>query len=147
MSTSIAKALRKAGGAIPANRRIWEWLKEHGDHTGAEVSAALNIPLAASSSIISQMKSRKMIKVSDKHSEHLGRKVGYYTTIGRNFEVLPLPKKNFDVAASTNIGLGKMAVSSSPASAHINTDDILETMPVAKAFALYQKLEGMFRKV
>ena len=147
MSTSIAKALRKAGGAIPANRRIWDWLKEHGDHTGAEVAAALNIPIAASSSIISQMKARKMVKVSDKQSAHLGRKVGYYSAIGRNFEVLPLPKKDVSMKTQTNIGLGKMVVSSSPASTQINADDILESMPVAKAFALYQKLEGMFRKV
>lgn len=138
MSTTMARALKKAGGGIPVNRRIWDWLKEKGPHTVSEVSSALNIPLTASSSIISQMKARGMVRVETKHSEHLGRNVGYYAASGRVFEILPLQKnKDRDKAeAIENLAANSIQKQTS--------DQILESLPVSQAFELYKKLDSMF---
>jgi transcription initiation factor IIE alpha subunit len=140
MSTTMARALRKAGGGVPVNRRIWDWLKEKGPHTGSEVSSALNIPLAASSSIISQMKARGMVRVETKHSEHLGRNVGYYAASGRVFEILPLQKnKERDkVEAVENLASNSIQMPKQ------TSDQILESLPVSQAFELYKKLDSMF---
>jgi hypothetical protein len=140
MSTSMSRALRKAGGGVPVNRRIWEWLKDKGPHTGSEVSVALNIPLAASSSIISQMKARSMVRVETKHSEHLGRNVGYYAAVGRSFEILPLPK-NREVDKIVPVIENEIV----SVHAHKQTsDEIMDSLSVSQAFDLYKKLDSMF---
>ena len=65
MST-ISKALKDAGIAPPVNKRIWQWLKDQGPHTGAEVAVGLNVKGSVSSSMLSQMAERKMVNVEKK---------------------------------------------------------------------------------
>ena len=150
MTTTLNKALKESGLAIATNKRIWNWLKERGEHTGAEIAAGLKIPLSASSSVISTMVNRKMLTVEKKFSKYAGRPIGYYSTCGREFMILPLTPKASAPAVSEIVVAPPLAtkiveqiVSVTPAATQ-SIDDILNSLSIVQAQKLYQQLDAIF---
>lgn len=139
----MSKAIKDAGIAPPVNKRIWQWLKDNGSHTGLEIATALNIPSSASSSMLSQMLVRKMVAGVKKRSEHLKRDVTYYSAIGRSFVVLPVPKK---IDPKPPEPENQVVVLEKIEPKKPRVDEILETLSVVDAFALYERLDHMFNK-
>ena len=148
MTTTLDKAIKNSGLAIATNKRIWNWLKERGEHTGAEVSVGLKIPLSVSSSIISGMVNRKMLAVNKKFSKHAGRLIGYYSACGREFMILPptvkvkAPVSEIVVAPPPAPNTLEQIVSTIPTVKSI--DDILNSLSVVQAHKLYQQLDIIF---
>lgn len=137
----MSKAIKDAGIAIPMNKRIWQWLKDQGPHTGAEVATGINITSSASSSMLSQMAVRKMVSTTKKHSERLGRSVTYYAAIGKQFVVLPIPK-TLPVVVETP---SQEVVVLEPIHTKKTTvEALLSTLSVADAYELYKHLRDMF---
>ncbi len=139
--TTLPKAIKEAGISIPVNRRIWQWLKDQGPHTGSEIAKGLNISTASASSMLSQMADRKMVSEDKKVSQHLGRAVTYYGAIGKTFVLLPLPKKQAEkkkemvVFAPVEVLPKKSKV-----------EEILDSLSVVDAYDLYKRLDGMFNQ-
>lgn len=140
--TTIGKAIKDAGIAIPTNKRIWQWLKDQGKpRTSAEIGHALNLKASISSSILSQMQVRRMVAGDKQFSNHVGRSVTYYTAIGKSFVVLPVPK-DLAVLPASKTPITDEIIDVEPKQS--KTDALLSTLSVVDAYDLYQRLHAMF---
>jgi hypothetical protein len=98
----MTSAIKSAGFAVPANKRVWLWLKDHPGKTAGEIRRALgtggntNIP-----GILNDMGSRGMVSVSlipRAKNVRMGRlMVNSYVALGAEFELLPRRKKGAPV--------------------------------------------------
>ena len=134
---SMSIAIKEASIAIPANKRIWMWLKDQGPHTAVEVCKALGITEASSSANLSGMQQRRMVDGVKKFQEHSKRGVTYYSAVGREFQLLPLPKPKLIPEPSKVI-----VEPSKPKKSTV--DELMDTMSVVEAFEVYNRLSAMF---
>ena len=96
--TTMTEALKKVGVTVPHNKRIWLWLKDHPGKTAKEISAALNIPMTIVYTVAGDMHKRKMLKIEKQVLSYNRGKFGppevnIYTALGKEFELLPMPKR------------------------------------------------------
>ena len=145
----ITVALKEAGMALPTqNQRIWNWLKDHPNKTTLEISKALNLTLGNVSSLISGMYKRKMVTaINDKSNSRRGV-VGRYSVVGREYELLPLPKQQV-VARPQPRPIDVAPPAPTPnnvrqAEVPTTAEQILEKLSVKQAHELYVALHGMF---
>ena len=139
--TTLPKALKEAGIAIPVNRRIWQWLKDQGPHTSTEVAAALNITNASASSILSQLANRKMVTEDKRVSRLARRPVTYYGAIGKTFVLLPIIKVKTQVKKEVVV---PVPIEVLPKKSKV--EDILDSLSVVDAYDLFQRLNMMFNQ-
>lgn len=143
--TTMSRAIKTAGVAIPVNKRCWLWLQEHGTHTGTEVAHALKIKPSVSSSILSQMVARDMLHGDRKLDDRLGRKVFHYTVRGKTFELKPLKKVEKLVSVDDSTKLGQLMLQELlPKKSKVET--ILDNLSVTEAFEVYTRLKQMFNQ-
>lgn len=89
----ISTALHVAGVKLPPiNKRIWLWLQDHPGKTAIDIGKALNVPQGSVGSQLNNLKNRGMLSyVVDNSRPRRGASVHRYSTIGRTFELKPLP--------------------------------------------------------
>lgn len=138
--TTMTDALKKVGVTVPHNKRVWNWLKDHPGKTVKEISAALNIPTAVLYTVVGDMVNRKMLEVG---KEHLIRKIGAfgphkintYRVVGKEFELLPVPKrKRVETVTPPPVKIEPVK------SKKIDVDN----MSVSEARELYDQLKKIF---
>ena len=80
--SDMKNALASAGIKVPANKRIWLWLRDHPGKRTVEIHKATGIPIGTVSSQMAGMKDRGMVRTDG---------TGTYHAVGAEFELLPLP--------------------------------------------------------
>jgi len=98
---AMTSALAAAGVKLPSQmERVWRMLKDNPNRTAKAVAAQTGIPLTSVSSICSKMELRGMMRHTErqevsrgKNGLSYGRTVYYFTPIGDEFELLPMPPK------------------------------------------------------
>lgn len=90
--SDMKNALASAGIKVPANKRIWLWLRDHPGKRAAEIHKATGIPIGTVSSQTAGMKARGMVRTDG---------TGTYHAVGAEFELLPLPLKNAPVRSTS----------------------------------------------
>ena len=147
----LTMAMKQAGVALPPqNKRIWLWLKDHPSKTTKELSSALNMPLGIVSTLVSDMYKRGMVSVVRVPTTTRHGSVGRYSTIGREFELLPKVKVKAKPALAP-VPVSQPVVEKQEPVKVIPKDEpaptaahILETMSVKQAYELYVSLHEMF---
>ena len=90
---AITSALHLAGVKIPPiNKRIWLWLHDHPGKTSKDVSVALGISHANTSSQLGNMVKRRMVQGTQQKHQFRNASEWHYETCLREFELLPLRK-------------------------------------------------------
>lgn len=94
MNTQLQQALSAAGLAIPLNRRVWTWLKDHPEKSSRDIGVALNVTPGDTSAVLANMYHRGMVSRYERPTRNrVGSKTEYcYSALGKTFELLPLPK-------------------------------------------------------
>ena len=133
----MSTAIKEAGISIPANKRIWMWLKDQGPHTAMEAGKALGLSEASSSANLSGLLQRRMVEGVKKYQEHSKRGVTYYAAIGREFQLLPLPKPK-------SVKERPMVIVEPSKPKKSTVDELLDNMSVVEAFEVYKRLSLMF---
>lgn len=133
--TTMSRAMKRAGAALPLNNRVWTWLKDHPGKTSKDIAKALNVAQNSVSAVLTDMVARKMIEVK-KEPGISGVPTGRYTTAARlkAFALLPKPKKAKKPAAPDN-----QAAPVQPAAV-----PSIESLSVKQAYELYKQLHAMF---
>lgn len=142
--TTMTEALKKVGVTVSHNKRIWLWLKDHPGKTAKEIAAALNIPITVVYTVTGDMQKRKMLEVSKLTLSYNRGKLGpkeinTYTAVGREFELLPMPKRKEPVTQTKSVDL----VPFKPVPEKPKKLDV-QQMSVAEAKELYDQLRNIF---
>ena len=147
--TELHLALLASGVNLPTQtKRIWVWLNDHQPQSAKAVAAALSIPEA--SSLLSMMERRRMVTSTKDLNRSTGFVIKRYSTVGREYELLPMPKKIKSVETA------KPIINPAPALVTIAPPAIqtiapaankfdLDTLTIAEARALYIRLAKMFK--
>lgn len=148
MNTMTA-AIKSAGLAVPINKRVWLWLKDHPNKTAGEIACALGIAREANvPGTLNDLASRGMVVSTIVPRAHNVRRgpalVKAYSTRGAEFELLPrrkktptAPAKHFadtpvpKPAPEPEKVVGKFAIN-------------VENMTLRDAKALYMQLKEIF---
>lgn len=144
--TDMTQALQKAGLTVPHNKRIWMWLKDHPGKTAKEISLALKLSPAIVYTLLADMEKRRMIQSGKENLCNTGTKfcrktVKIFTAVGREFELLPVPKRKPRVI-NTPIPepVVKLPILPSPTRSKIS----LEDLSLMEAKDLYEQLKKIF---
>lgn len=132
--TNMTEQLKKSGLAVPANKRVWMYLKDHPNKSAREIALALNIHPAQSYTALNDLASRKMVT---NHIELEKRGVGrrsikVYQAVGDRFELKPIRSSVKPEESSVVIQPVKKA--------EIDVD----ALTVKEAKVLYDKLKEIF---
>lgn len=151
--TTMLLALKNAQLAVPLNKRIWLWLKDHPDKTCPELEKALgesrsgHVSNALHDLICRGMISKRGVAPRSHPTRRRGRQlINAYSALGAEFDLLPkrrtdLPEVIAKHAASTPVPhappapekpVGKFAID-------------IENMTLSEAHALYLKLQEFFK--
>ena len=131
--TKIAEQLKKSGLAVPANKRVWMYLKDHPHKSAKEIALGLNVHPAQVYTALNDLSSRKMV-VNHIELEKRGvgrRSIKVYQAAGDRFELKPV--KSF-------VKIEEPVVVQPVKPVEINID----TLTVKEAKALYDKLKEIF---
>ena len=152
--TELHLALLASGVNLPSQtKRIWVWLSDHQPQSAKSVAAALHIPEA--SSLLSMMERHRMVTSTKDLNRSTGNVINRYSTVGREYELLPMPKKVKSVVTLTSkvadfVAAAEQlkAVTQPPVAAPVQPADAvkfdLDTLTIAEARALYVRLAKMF---
>lgn len=139
--TDLHIALAAAGVQLPTQtQRIWVWLKDHQPQTAKAISAALH--LAQSPTLLSSMEKRGMVTSKLEHSRLTGGTVKWYSTVGRAYELLPVPKKTANKPQPPALQTQAL---DAPAATRPTAAFDLDALTIAEARALYSRLARMFK--
>jgi hypothetical protein len=152
--TTMAHAFKKVNMAVPNNRRIWQWLKDHqtGDtgYTYSQVSKALNIKESSSSSLICDMVKRRMMEARRERAPKGASRTmtTYYRALGGEYELLPLPLAKLatlpqPLPPAVEPEPGRW-LPSPPQKVTADKFD-LDNLTIGEARTLYLKLKEMFK--
>jgi hypothetical protein len=90
----FAHALKIAGIARPTNsKRVWQYLKDGGPRNTRAVASELKMTMDLAASYLYQLTQRKMLKRIEVMGPRGKREASMYEALGREFELLPMPKK------------------------------------------------------
>lgn len=98
----ITGALKAAGVSLPPlNYRIWHWLRDHQAKSYIEIASALNVDPHTITTAVSSMVKRGMLSYrNESNGKTKGsgpRSVRLYSTVYKEYEVLPVPLKKLSV--------------------------------------------------
>lgn len=88
----IAQAFAEAGvrrNPIPANQRAWQWIHDHPNHTGKEISAATGIVYTNLTSLITDLRNRGMLNQKREWDVREKRELVRYSVVGHEYVLLP----------------------------------------------------------
>ena len=145
--TAMTEAIKSAGLAVPVNKRVWLWLKDHPNKTAGEISCALGVPREGNiPGVLNDLLSRGMVvSTMVPRAPNVLRGPAFvksYSTRGARFELLPRrkipltsPAKHFadtpTPAPEPEKVVGKFAIN-------------VENMTLRDAKALYLQLKAIF---
>lgn len=168
--TIMADKLKEAGVKVPSvQERVWRIVRDNPGGIMASRVADILDPSGgrranSASTLLSQMEARKMVSSRVEHRRVPGprgsmieRGVKVYTTAMREYEILPMPRK--ETAATRAMDATKAVVAqvkASPPPAPVPTTvmpkpptingmrDFVESMTIAEARAMWVELNKMF---
>lgn len=156
---TIVRQLKEAGVAVPPLiQRVWQWVKDNGKHTSTEVALAINAPKNNVSSTLGILCDRGMMTRVREHSKALGHDVTYYTAASKlkKYELLSLTQEARDrpkrKSAKAEVAAGRQSTFTQAGTANLvpvevtPPPNLLDTMNVRQAYALYQELYAMFNQ-
>jgi hypothetical protein len=123
LSTSIKSAFQVVGvRPIPANQKIWQYIKDKGSQNANQIAAALKLPSNTVSSQCGQLRDRKMVVSKTEMDQSTGHKVHYFSVPAKlkKFELLPV-----SVEAKTRIEKHKASIAAA--------DALLKGIPLPEA--------------
>lgn len=133
---TITTALKEGGIKLPPlNKRVWLWLHDHKGKTAREIADALGVELGDVSSTLGAMAKRNMVSGTKEYKQGSNTQVTRYATIGRVFELKPMPK-----AVPTPDPAPEDVTPPAP----VAPASLLDTLSVKEAHALYLELKKMF---
>ena len=89
----MTTALKNAGVQIPTQKqRIWQWLSDNGPHDAQAIASALNIKQGVTQAAITDLRNRGMLSLIPQDNGKGVRLNNHYGSLGRKWELLPLPK-------------------------------------------------------
>lgn len=144
---AVGVALAESGIKLPSQmQQIWQWLYDNPRKMASDIAATLPIPSTSVSSVIAQLKGRKMINSSKEWSEHAKKEVTYYSAAGKTFELLPdLRVKNKKASGKATVLLEQPEpIEEKKKPEQPTADSLLDTLSVREAYALYIQLRAMF---
>lgn len=91
---AMTQALKTAGVKTPSQyQRIWQWLKDNGPNSVKTLASELNIPRPSATAAMQDLKQRGMVIARPQVTVRGTRMAAWYEAVGREYELLPLPKK------------------------------------------------------
>jgi biotin operon repressor len=91
---AMTQALKTAGVKTPSQyQRIWQWLKDNGPNSVKTLASELKIADTSVAAAITDMKRRGMVIAKPQVDARGKRMAMWYEAVGREYELLPLPKK------------------------------------------------------
>lgn len=91
---AMTQALKTAGVKTPSQyQRIWQWLKDNGPNSVKTLASELNIPRPSATAAMQDLKQRGMVIAKPQVDVRGKRVAAWYEAVGREYELLPLPKK------------------------------------------------------
>lgn len=126
----------------PLIERVWTYIK---DHPNSKLSAVTAIYGSTAAQAVSTLYVRKMLtrrSVTQRTKDGRIREIFEYLTAMETYELLPLPLKTKTVARE--IVTKKPLTELKPASSTTTLDAYIDSLTVAEARALYQKLKNIF---
>lgn len=101
---AMTQALKTAGVKTPSQyQRIWQWLKDNGPNSVKTLASALNIPPPSATAAVQELRQRGMVIAKPQVDARGKRMAMWYEAVGREYELLPLPKKAAPAAAATTV--------------------------------------------
>lgn len=135
---TITHAFKAAGIKTPTQiERIWTWLKDHQPQSAKAIEVALHLPQA--SSMLSQMEKRGMVTSKLVYDVRTGRTTKQFNAVGREYELLPLPREAKPGPAPAVTG--QPAMNNAAPADKFN----LDSLTIAEARALFARLSQMFK--
>lgn len=104
MTNQITEAFKSAGlqpVKIPANKRVWLWLRDHPNKTYKEVAAALGMEQTRASAVLHELKKRGMLVIVGDISKGMrhgrngqsDKKIQRFSCKHKEWELLPMAVK------------------------------------------------------
>jgi hypothetical protein len=155
--TTLPKALKESGLVPPIIQRVWQWVKDNGAHDVNAVASALGLQHNSISSTLGLLCHRGMATRKKEMDHSLGHERFVYTVPGKlkKYELLPMteasknrpkrgqPKPEADEPKDIFTRTGPTDQVLEPAAPPPATN-IIDTMNVREAYALYLELQTMF---
>jgi len=158
---ALTTALVSAGfPAMPLNKRVWLWLRDHPGKTCREISDAIGALAGDVSVALLDLHRRKMVaRNKTKRLAVNGTRMTIFehTTCIREYELLPLPVKKTEnhtptAASATAFEMTRSAIQSQiAATARIAIDHTrnqptinIKDLPLSEALRLYGELKAVF---
>ena len=148
---SVISQLKNAGVRVPPlNQRVWNWLKDNGEHTTREISAAIKVSLSSVSSTCTTMRDRDMLLSKSEHSKASNRNLLYYRVSPkmRSYVLLPI-----SLAGKARVKRGQATpaikppeVLSAPAKPQFDAKTALDNLTAREAHSLFQEMKKIFEK-
>ena len=140
--SDMKTALASAGIKVPANKRIWLWLRDHPGKTYREVAAGVKCSPVNASGLLSNMAQRGMVSCQIEPVRGRNQTIGRYTVIGDEFELLPLPKAN--PVAPTAPAQPAKATAAMPDPMAFNPERFLAKLTLSELRAVHAFTVGLF---
>ena len=138
---NVAIALKAAGVKLPSqNQRIWQWLKDNGQHTLRDVASETKIGEATAQAAVTNLIHRGMLK-SIKRTDVRGKRLNAtYEALGREYELLPRPVKGaVSVAPQEKVAVAAVAAPT------FNPEEFLGDLTLSQLRQVYNYLRGMLK--
>ena len=126
----------------PLIERVWTYIK---DHPNSKLSAVTAIYGPTAAQAVNTLYMRKMLtrrSVTQRTKDGRIREIFEYRAAMETYELLPLPLKT--KTAAREIVTQKPLTGLKPASSTTTLDAYIDSLTVAEARALYQKLKNIF---
>lgn len=145
MDTILSEAIKKAGIAIPLNRRVWTWVKDHPGKTSREIAQGINVQVSRVQSSLLDLCNRGMMTSREVYQDHysgMGRKTqNEYTAVGNVYELMPVRKMPKKQSSSVTVVKSDPVAPVQPlTSAKID----VQSLPLAEARRIYEELKEIF---
>jgi len=142
---TMTTAIKSAGLAVPANKRVWLWLKDHPNKTAGEIACALGIARESNvPGVLNDLVSRGMaVSAVVPRAPNVRRGPAFvkaYCARGAEFELLPRRKKTPTAPAKHFADTPVPAPEKVVGKSEIN----IENMTLTDARALYMRLKEFF---
>lgn len=149
---TIVRQLKEAGVKVPpVIQRVWQWLKDNGRHTSTEIAAAINLPANNVSSVLGNLCDRGMVSRAKEHSIAKGHQTTYYAANPKmkSYELLPFTqeaKTRLKRGSPAPVAVERPRLPEPVVVVPAKPENLLDTLTVREAYAIYLELKAMFEQ-
>ena len=151
---TMTTALHNAGVQLPSTyERVWRYFKDHPRSTSLACTQVLGLDRSNSSSYISEMETRRMLRseliemrVPGARGVFHNRRVKHYSVNISEFEMLPKPKraKSTRKARAAIEAAPPEQVKPAPTPAAFDAERVINVFTLMQARAVYEELRKVF---